>query len=514
MQKKNKPILQIAVFLIFQIFVCMHIYVYAYKVGSCITTDSARYMREALNLAAGNGFRMDGLSGHDTWFASWPILFPAILSLAMKITGLNIYLASKFVIMGLVAIMLLTIFICFKQNRLLYLIVFLNPGFLEIIKYTWSETPFMVMELLFVICFAKIASEETPDWFDYFLLGLTGTLAFLIRYVGLYLWMAAGVYSLGYIIRYFKKREKNVLKKIAGLTVSAGTSGIICISYLAMNKMMCGFASGVKRDVLSEDYVQLTHDLIDSLLTEFSHIILIECPGIIANLIYPVKVVVLICIFGALVYLILKKIEYNQRAFIFIFVALAYYVIFIIVRYFSDMDTFSFRFFAPGTFLLSIGLVEAFSDNVMAKSIDTAKKMPVLVVFALLCLCVSIGGEYIKYGNETQYEVLNQFVLNNYKEIPPMSAVQRDDYNYQETIFMRPDIQSVSLKSDYSYDEWMEMLQGSKYYCLYENTAREMVESGEYQEDITEWIKNELEHGDLREPDEQGNRFLIIELNR
>ena len=69
--------------------------------------DSAGYLREAVALSKGQGFSYDGLSGYESWFANWPIVYPALIAGMMLLTGANAYLASKLLTMALVGLLLL-----------------------------------------------------------------------------------------------------------------------------------------------------------------------------------------------------------------------------------------------------------------------------------------------------------------------------------------------------------------------------------------------------------------------
>ena len=89
--------------------ICIHIYSRAYLKGVYITSDSAGYLREAVNLAEGHGFSYDGLAGYDTWFANWPILYPAMIAAVMRLGGSEAYLASKILTMVMVGLLLLVI---------------------------------------------------------------------------------------------------------------------------------------------------------------------------------------------------------------------------------------------------------------------------------------------------------------------------------------------------------------------------------------------------------------------
>jgi hypothetical protein len=62
-----------------------------------------------VNLAEGHGFSYDGLAGYDTWFANWPILYPAMIAAVMRLGGSEAYLASKILTMVMVGLLLLVV---------------------------------------------------------------------------------------------------------------------------------------------------------------------------------------------------------------------------------------------------------------------------------------------------------------------------------------------------------------------------------------------------------------------
>ena len=106
--RKDKYGNDIFLILIFA-FSCMGIYSEAYVKGVHITSDSAGYLREAVNIVNGNGFHYDGLAGYTHWFANWPIIYPLIIAGVMLVSGTNAYLASKIVSMLMVAVILIII---------------------------------------------------------------------------------------------------------------------------------------------------------------------------------------------------------------------------------------------------------------------------------------------------------------------------------------------------------------------------------------------------------------------
>ena len=116
----------------------------AYAKGVYITSDSDGYLREAVNLLAGNGYSYDGIAGYSSWFANWPIIYPLLIAFVALITGTNVYLASKIVAILCFGIIEIVLYIAFKKDSWLYALTLTNLGVLAMAYNTWSEIPFMV----------------------------------------------------------------------------------------------------------------------------------------------------------------------------------------------------------------------------------------------------------------------------------------------------------------------------------------------------------------------------------
>ena len=228
----------------------------------------------AVNLVAGNGFSCDGLAGYDTWFANWPILYPALIAAAMLLTGAKAYLAPKIVAIITDGLILLLLRKCFGKDAWLYGLCLTNIGYLNLSYYTWSEIPF----ILFLLCigFGKDFKEEHPAALWYAALGLSGVGCFLTRYYEIFVWIMTGLYLLCLLVLYRKKKERQIWDKAVKLAVTALVSGGLSMAYLLLNKTMNGMASGVSRIMWWDDYRALIEDLIESLLTEFFNIFSVQ----------------------------------------------------------------------------------------------------------------------------------------------------------------------------------------------------------------------------------------------
>ena len=153
--------------------ICFSISINGYLEGINISADSAGYLREAVNMAAGNGFRYDGLAGYNnTWFANWPILYPLMIAIVMKATGLEVYLSSKILSMILVGILLIILRCVYKKDAWFYALFMSNLGLMYLYWYSWSELPFILFMVLFVLSLAEVVKDEKINIKRYVFLGI------------------------------------------------------------------------------------------------------------------------------------------------------------------------------------------------------------------------------------------------------------------------------------------------------------------------------------------------------
>lgn len=483
---------------------CVSIYSRAYVKGVYISSDSAGYLREAVNLAKGQGFNYDGLAGYRSWFANWPILYPAMIALVMLLTGTNAYLASKILTMLLVGLLLIILRLCFKKNAWFYGLCVTNIGFLNLAYYTWSEIPFMVFLLGFALVLARILGQEESETKWYVLLGLLGLGCFLTRYFGIYVWIVAGLYLLCLIKSYLATREKKVLKKTVMLTITALISGTMSLCYLFMNKLMNGMASGVSRTLWWDDYEKLTNDLIESLLTEVFNVFSLQIPELIEGFPYHIKVLAVAVILVGLVWFVAKNGKHFTRESVLLTMGVMYYGIFIVIRYFSSMDTFYFRFFEPASFLICIGLMGLLLPYLRGKKgfHFFAGATAMLVLLATVSVFEN-GG--MNTSEESYYAQLTAQWEKSYEEIPERSVVIFNDIDFRSSYY-RPDVVEGTISPADTFEGLKEAYYGSEYLCIRREFAEVMLKDGEYEESIM----RELEDG--LKALEGGREFLVIRL--
>ena len=460
------------------IFSCMGIYSESYVKGVYITSDSAGYLREAVNLVNGNGFHYDGLAGYTNWFANWPIIYPAMIAGVMVVTGTNAYLASKIVTMLMVTLILVIIRLFYKKEAWIYALCVLNLGFVSLTYYTWSEIPFMVFLLLFALFFAKIVQAESVNTGDYVFLGLSGLGCFLTRYFGIYVWIVTGLYILYYGWEYYKKKEKKLLIKAVGLTVTAFVSGVLSLGYLLMNKIMNGRASGVSRTLWWDDYEILTNDLIQSLLTEICNVFSIQIPDFINAYPYNLKVLLLVVILAGLIIFVKKAAKWESREAVMLTFGSCYYVIFIAIRYVSSMDTFYFRFFEPASFLICLGLLGLLLPYVRNR-VGMPAMAALITVFMLLSMGTMIQTNALD-GDNAYYDDLCAQWDEAYEEIPEKSVVIFNDLDFRSSYY-RPDVIGGEIRPENSFADIQAMYYGSQYLCIKRENVEVMLATGEYE---------------------------------
>lgn len=483
--------------------ICINIYSRAYLRGAYIEPDSSAYMRQAINLAAGNGFSYDGLAGYQSWFAWWPIFYPVLIALVMLVSGTEAYLASKVLSIIIAGLILLVLRKCFGKNAWLYGLCLTNTGFLKIFYGTLSEIPFMFFLLCFSLILAKILKEEQAEFRWYIALGISGIACFVTRYFGIYVWIVTGFYTLLLLIAYKKKKQKTYLQKAIGLMLTAFISGCFCLAYLLMNKIMNGTATGMSRTLWWDDYRLLTNDLIESLLTEFFNIFSLQIPYFLEEFPFSLKAVVVIGIVAAIVWLVYKKCEHFTRESVFITMAVMYDVIFIFIRYFSSMDTFSYRFFEPATFLLCMGIIGLLLPHFKGKKLFhyLAGMATILVVLSICSIFINDGMD----SSDNYYESLRQQWKEDYVEIPERSVIAFSGIDFGGS-FYRTDVVVRDIDPEKEFEELKDIFYGSDYLCIRVGDASRMMESGEYRESVINEIVKGISFGQAED------EFIVIPL--
>lgn len=357
----------VKLFYIVVAFCCAYIIWTAYIHGVYISPDSASYLREAENLYHGYGFNYNGLAGGNEWFSLFPILYPILICIIMKITACNAYLSSK--ILACVCLVVLAIIIRKNTTKtFLYAPVFLNFGFIWCSLITLSEIPFILFVATTVFLLNRFQSE-----YDCLIKYAVGILvfcvcAFLTRYFGMFLVFLLSVYCVCNLIRWFHSKTTIHLVKAFYLFAINTVFISVCILYFFLNNRMSGYSSGGKRFVFTENYLDLTFDLLRALLDEVY--------GLFGNIVHGTlfflgnhlffDLITIILFIGIFIHVYLQrnccKVNmFSSLSKTFFVAGLMYYVVFIVYRYTSTMDHFYYRFFIPGSVLFLIAGINQIS---------------------------------------------------------------------------------------------------------------------------------------------------------
>ena len=488
--------------------ISLNIYKTAYLDGIYITADSDGYLREAVNLVAGNGFSYEGLAGYSSHFANWPIIYPAMIAGMMLITGTNAYLASKLVAMAVIFVIMAVLFLTYKKDAWIYSLALTNAGFLGLAYNTWSEIPFILFMIIFGVTLGKIVSEDDPKTGTYMVLGISAAAAFLTRYFGIFLWPVAGLFWLMILIGHLRN-GKTQLKKLLLMAGSMAGAGVLCVLYLIMNKLLNGYPTGVSRGIWWDDIVTLTNDLIDSLITEIFNVFSLDVPGFVEGLAYEHKALLTVFAVLLIVFIIHKLLpqktgpeRYMNSHCVFIVMSAVYYVMFIAVRYRSSMDTFYFRFFAPATILLVIGIIGLILEGHRPGRFCRVFAM-VIAVIAVLSVVDHTEKIMEANGEKTYYEIATSAWDRDYSEIPERSTVIWNPLDYRSSWY-RPDVYSGELYMSDTWDSLCDRFYGSDYICVRRSDAETVADDGGYDRSITEHFEAALHESPA------DNEFIVM----
>ena len=475
------------------VIISLKIYGEGYVNGVYISADSDGYLREAVNLANGYGFSYEGLAGYSSHFANWPIIYPAMIAFSMIVTNTGAYMASKYVAMLIVALIFATLLYEFKEKAWLYALAFTNAGFLTLCYYTWSEVPFIWFILMFALMLGRIVSSDRPFVREYIFLGVFGTAAFLTRYFGIYVWFVAGFYWLVLLIMFLRDKKTGgdislYRPKLIGIFVSAAASSAVCFIYLIVNKMRNGYPTGVSRGTWWDDYAALTDDLINSLVVEIFNVFSLDVPSYISEMTVAHKALFVIGI--ALVLAIFIKLCLDtkgimSRPAVLVLMAAFYYVMFIVVRYRSSMDTFYFRFFVPATVLLVIGII----DMLLNRQLLSKRFFMVFAAIISVITVASLTDIACKAANwsdeNSYYDIITAQWDEAYKEIPRRSVIIWNDMDYRSSWY-RPDVYTGEICMSDTWQDVCERYSASDHICMKTEDAKVVVQSGAYDPGLTD----------------------------
>jgi len=170
-----------------------------FDLNGYLSPDSSNYLKLAQNLLVGNGYYVSayGVTGQEReFFAIWPAGYPTLIFLTAKLTGLSVFLASKFLNIILIGVILAIFRSLFKHNAYVYGLILLFSAYIEIFSYTWSETLFITALVWFATSIYLFIKNPERVTLLYFSIMVASLLLFMSRYIGAFSFGLIGLLGL------------------------------------------------------------------------------------------------------------------------------------------------------------------------------------------------------------------------------------------------------------------------------------------------------------------------------
>jgi hypothetical protein len=334
------------------------------------TIDSQYYLQSAGNMLAGYGYTI--LVGNEyRWNGTFPVGYPAVISLVSFLTRTNVLWSSKLVNIAASGIWLFLLNQEFGRRKpvVLSYILFLG-SFLKLWAHTWSEPLFLVILFCWAFHFYHLAYSRSLQKTHIIYLLFLGLILMLIRYAGIFIIPL----TLGYAVFWMYKNEYRK-SLFCGLSAIFWSTGFI--SYLYLNKYQSGEWYGGNRFkgsfLITENILVFSKGLLNELLlirnTDFQS----SDVQFWAGIIFQVLIIILIR----------KHLSKTNTAtnltLTFWIIAFSYLIFLFILRIFSHFDEPGFRLLSPFTFLILCGLLHSIPEEKL-----TYKLQYLLAVFVII----------------------------------------------------------------------------------------------------------------------------------
>ncbi|XME03404.1 hypothetical protein QYZ88_004280 [Lachnospiraceae bacterium C1.1] len=434
-KERTQHIISIGILLLTFLYIALYIISTAYFKKACMSADSAEYMKAAHALLTGHGFISNYASNDTTWFALWPIGYPALIAFFTLISGADIYLASKIFSLFAVALTLFLLYRRFGKDAWFFSLALLNPGYIWLNCYTWSEGPFTLFTLMFALSLSAVIVDDKKKAgiIDYCILGFITIANFLVRYVGAY--TAPVIFAAAFVlilIYHFDKdsRTDELKAKIKGLIITASAASAFMLLYLLNNKIRNGASTGVNRAVFTDDIPTLAFSLVEALIKEFFNALLIIPPILVSDINGPkLRTLLLLLLLTIPVFIVYKKFSKKDKLLVILATGLFYYLTFITIRFNSTMDPFGPRFFEPATFVITVAILGYIAKTGFFKTV----KPLIAVLIAGITLLNSLSIiKNTDFSNPYYSSLINQNKMQ-YEGIPEESTVA---YFYWDDLYI------------------------------------------------------------------------------
>jgi hypothetical protein len=154
-----------------------------YFMSCALSPDGVSYLRMSEAAAHGHLFNPNGVSGHEGWFARWPLGYPWCIALVMKMTSLDAFTSARVLATLLSGGFIVLLARCARPAFPVLALSLLNLSFLGVFRLSYSEQPF----ILVILALCLVLSRERGR--SIILVTAISSLviaAFLFRYIGVF----------------------------------------------------------------------------------------------------------------------------------------------------------------------------------------------------------------------------------------------------------------------------------------------------------------------------------------
>lgn len=330
--------------------------------SGCISPDSIYYLQGANNLSEGNNYLIV-FAGKTTYNAIWPIGYPLATVILHKISGFNLFWASK-------VVNLLCLLVCFwaasrwfGRKAWFVCLPFCTGTMVKIASYSWSETLFITLLLIFAVLLHTILSSAAASFVEHdhnrpdfqskqstfivwLALFVTSFGMFVTRYIGGFTLPLLGGFALYFAVRKDWKTSLN-FGLVSFFSLLASTA------YLNYNRLQTStWAGGEIRDPIENEsltrfFIMVTKGLFNEFWVvrdwDFRSSDVVFFVGIALQLVVMWKVI------KAITQLPQQQRFLQSFSFALVLISLTYAINLVIARRMSAFMDLDFRYFSPMT---------------------------------------------------------------------------------------------------------------------------------------------------------------------
>ncbi|WP_106496124.1 ArnT family glycosyltransferase [Lentibacillus sp. Marseille-P4043] len=398
-----------------------------------LTSDSTHYLQMAENLLNGNGMTTINLVPEiSTYFATWPIGYPALIAIASFVTGVGVFWAAKLVNILLLGLCFVLIKCLFKQRAPIVGMIFFISTFTTVFVYTWSEVPFIFGMIWLVYGIVNYVEANKIRYAFHMM--FAALFLFFMRYIGL---IGAGIVGLIGFYYLFSKQWRHMLTCWIAGSIPMLIAGI----YLFYNYLQTGLLTGMERIPRAETASEFMIMLWQGLVAEFNTLAT-------SSHVYVAESIIILLV-GLLLFVRPRHIRalfsLNRRQFLlpgmFLFVGLVYFIAIVYMRWNAHFDPFNFRLLGPATLMLWLFFI---SWVTQLKQRDWARWRGFLLLVLGIAFVMNVG--YNTYTSllspSPDYADTVNKVQETYEEIPAGSIIAFENIHAR---YLRPDLQYIKV---------------------------------------------------------------------